>query len=136
MFCEYTLDTVHCEFGEEIGQALTAVQFAGMLENIFQWGGSAQDEIVFTLTAAFTDEAAYVVGEQSILDARGSIRLIWRALDAASPPLYPSGVADLAAWGHGSWPPTNWPVIGRAPGVAIWVAVHPRAGQFTRVRMP
>jgi ADP-ribose pyrophosphatase YjhB (NUDIX family) len=38
-FGEYARDTVHRELQEEIGQALTAVQLAGVLENIFQWGG-------------------------------------------------------------------------------------------------
>ncbi|MGO8884787.1 MAG: NUDIX domain-containing protein [Streptosporangiaceae bacterium] len=101
-FGEYALDTVHREFQEEIGQALLAVQLAGVLENIFEWGGSRQHEIVFVFTAAFADEAAYKIGEQAILDARGSTRVIWRAAGAASPPLYPVGVADLAAYERGS----------------------------------
>ena len=96
-FGEYALDTVHREFAEEIGQALTAVLLAGVLENIFQWGGSTQHEIVFVFAAAFADEAAYEINEQAILDARGSSRVIWRAAGATSPPLYPAGVADLAA---------------------------------------
>ena len=95
-------NTVHREFQEEIGQALLAVQLAGVLENIFEWGGSRQHEIVFVFTAAFADEAAYKIGEQAILDARGSTRVIWRAAGAASPPLYPVGVADLAAYERGS----------------------------------
>ena len=41
-FGEYALDTVHREFQEEIGQALTAVQLAGVLENIFAWSGSTK----------------------------------------------------------------------------------------------
>jgi ADP-ribose pyrophosphatase YjhB (NUDIX family) len=96
-FGEYALDTVHREFGEEIGQALTAARLAGVLENIFQWGGSTQHEIVFVFTAALADEAAYETGEQTILDARGSTRVIWRAAGVARPPLYPVGVADLVA---------------------------------------
>ena len=98
-FGEYALDTVHREFGEEIGQALTAVQLAGVLENIFEWDGSRQHEIVFVFAAAFADEAAYEIGEQTILDAPGGTRVIWRAARVASPPLYPVGVADLPAHG-------------------------------------
>lgn len=101
-FGEYALETVHREFGEEIGQTLTAVQLAGVLENIFQWGGSRQHEIVFVFTAAFADKAAYEIGEQAILDARGSTRVIWRAAGMDSPPLYPVGVADLTAHGGSS----------------------------------
>jgi len=99
-FGEYARDTVHREFREEIGQTLTEVRLAGVLENIFTWGGTPQHEIVFIFTAAFADEAAYQVPEQAIADDRGRARVIWRAPAAASPPLYPAGVADLAARGR------------------------------------
>ena len=95
-FGEYALDTVHREFREEIGQALAGVQLAGVLENIFQWGGATQHEIVFVFTAAFADEAAYEIPEQAIADDRGRARVIWRMPGTASPPLYPVGVADMA----------------------------------------
>ena len=101
-FGEYALDTVHREFQEEIGQALTGVRLAGVLENIFQWDGTTQHEIVFIFTAAFADEAAYEIPEQTVLDARGMTRVIWRMPEAASPPLYPVGVADMAAEGGAS----------------------------------
>jgi len=96
-FGEYAVDTVHREFREEIGQELTAVRLAGVLENIFQWGGTPQHEIVFIFTAALADEAADEIPEQTIADDRGRARVIWRPPGAASPPLYPVGVADLAA---------------------------------------
>ena len=95
-FGEYALDTVHREFREEIGQALTRVRLAGVLENIFLWGSATKHEIVFVFTAAFADEAAYEIGEQAILDTSERTRVIWRPPRAASPPLYPEGVADLA----------------------------------------
>jgi ADP-ribose pyrophosphatase YjhB (NUDIX family) len=101
-FGEYALETVHREFQEEIGQALTAVRLAGVLENIFQWGDATQHEIVFIFTAAFADEAAYEIPEQAIADDHGRARVIWRMPEAASPPLYPVGVADLAAEGGAS----------------------------------
>jgi ADP-ribose pyrophosphatase YjhB (NUDIX family) len=101
-FGEYALDSVHREFREEIEQEITGVRLAGVLENIFEWGGATQHEIVFVFTAALADERAYEILEQVILDARASTPVIWRAHHAASPPLYPAGVADLAAAGHGS----------------------------------
>jgi ADP-ribose pyrophosphatase YjhB (NUDIX family) len=100
-FGEYALDTVHRELQEEIGQALTGVRLAGVLENIFRWGGATQHEIVFIFTAAFADEAAYQLPEQAIADDHGRARVIWRMPEAASPPLYPVGVADMAAQGGG-----------------------------------
>ena len=96
-FGEYALNTVHRELREEIGQALTGVRLAGVLENIFAWGGTTEHEIVFVFTAAFADEAAYEITEQAILDSRASTRVIWRPLGPARPPLYPVGVADMAA---------------------------------------
>jgi ADP-ribose pyrophosphatase YjhB (NUDIX family) len=96
-FGEYAIDTVHREFQEEIAQALTDVRLAGVLENIFEWDGATQHEIVFIFTAAFADEAAYEIPEQVIADDRGGARVIWRMSGAAGPPLYPVGVAELAA---------------------------------------
>jgi hypothetical protein len=72
---------------EEIGQALTGVRLAGVLENIFGWGGGTQHEIVCICTAAFADEAAYEIPEQTILDDGDRTRVIWRMPEAASPPL-------------------------------------------------
>lgn len=93
---EYALDTVQREFHEEIGQALTGVRLAGVLENLFQWNGTTQHEVVFVFAAGFADEAAYEIPEQVIRDTPEQSRVIWRPPDAASPPLYPEGVADLA----------------------------------------
>jgi ADP-ribose pyrophosphatase YjhB (NUDIX family) len=94
-FGEYALDTVRRELMEEIGQQLTAARLAGVIENIFQWDGETQHEIVFMFVAAFADAAAYEIAEQAILDDRRGTRVIWRSPEAASPPLYPTGVADL-----------------------------------------
>jgi len=96
-FGEYAVDALHRELREEIGQALTEVRPAGVLENIFTWRGATKHEIVFVFTAAFADEAAYEIGEQAILDARTRTRVIWRPRGTAGPPLYPVGVADMAA---------------------------------------
>jgi ADP-ribose pyrophosphatase YjhB (NUDIX family) len=49
------------EFHEEIGQALTEVRLAGVLENIFEWNGAAEHGIVFIFTAALADETAVLV---------------------------------------------------------------------------
>lgn len=95
-FGEYALDTVHREFREEIGQRLTGVRLLGVLENIFQWDGALQHEVVFTFTASFADMAAYEIPEQRVLDqADGRARVIWRPPHAAGPPLYPAGLAGL-----------------------------------------
>lgn len=98
-FGEYALDTVHREFQEEIGQPLTRVRLAGVIENIFPWDGAVQHEIVFVFTAAFADETACEIPEQTILDALDATRVIWRMPEVAGPPLYPVGVADMAARG-------------------------------------
>lgn len=93
---ERALDTVQREFREEIGQALTGVRLAGVLENLFQWNGATQHEVVFVFSAGFADESAYEIPEQVIRDSTEQSRVIWRLPDTASPPLYPEGVADLA----------------------------------------
>jgi ADP-ribose pyrophosphatase YjhB (NUDIX family) len=95
-FGEYAMDTIHREFQEEIGQRLTSVRQVGVLENIFQWQGATQHEVVFVFSADFADESAYEIDSQVILDDPGS-RVIWRAASTATPPLYPGGVAALGA---------------------------------------
>ncbi len=93
-FGEYALETIHREFLEEIGQRLTGVRLLGVLENIFDWHGSTEHEVVFIFSAAFADEAAYEIEEQTILDEPGT-RVLWRAADAVSPPLYPARLREL-----------------------------------------
>jgi ADP-ribose pyrophosphatase YjhB (NUDIX family) len=113
-FGEYALDTLRREFREEIGQALTAVRPAGVVQNIFGWNGATEHEVIFVFTAAFADQAAYEIAEQVIRDTGGKTRVIWRSPDTASPPLYPAGVADLGPAGargdNGS--STNWFLAG------------------------
>jgi ADP-ribose pyrophosphatase YjhB (NUDIX family) len=94
---EYARQTLEREFVEEISQELTDIHLLGVLENIFDWHGSTAHEIVFLFRAAFADPAAYQIDEQRILDADDQARVIWRPADATWPPLYPAGVAELAA---------------------------------------
>jgi ADP-ribose pyrophosphatase YjhB (NUDIX family) len=95
-FGEYAIDTIHREFGEEIGQRLTGVRLLGVLENIFQWQGAAQHEVVFVFRAAFADPAAYEIQEQPIRDQPDlGDQVMWRPADADDPPLYPNGLAGL-----------------------------------------
>jgi ADP-ribose pyrophosphatase YjhB (NUDIX family) len=98
-FGEYAAGTARRELREEIGQELADVRLAGVLENIFEWGGATQHEIVFIFTAALADEAAYEIPEQTILDEQDGPRVIWRSPREAVPPLYPPGAADLAGRG-------------------------------------
>lgn len=73
-----------------------------MLENIFEWDGATQHEIVFIFTAAFADKAVYHIPEQTILDGQGMTRVLWRMRGATSPSLCPAGFADMAAPGGAS----------------------------------
>jgi ADP-ribose pyrophosphatase YjhB (NUDIX family) len=95
-FGEYATDALRREFREEIGQVLSAVRLAGVLENIFEWAGATQHEIVFVFAAVFADDAAYEIPEQVVRDARRRTRVIWRAAKTVSPPLYRAGLAHLA----------------------------------------
>jgi ADP-ribose pyrophosphatase YjhB (NUDIX family) len=98
-FGEYTLETVHREFREELAQELTDVRLLGVLENIFSWQGSrvgTQHEVVFIFSAAFAAADAYEVEEQLILD-NADRRVLWRPANAVRPPLYPAGLSELIA---------------------------------------
>jgi len=97
-FGEYALDTIHREFGEEIGQRLTGVRLLGVLENIFPWHGGTEHEVVFIFSAAFADPAAYEITEQVIVDdTEPKSRVVWRDPGTVSPPLYPAGLTELIA---------------------------------------
>lgn len=99
-FGEYALDTIHREFLEEISQPLTGVRLLGVLENIFPWHGGTEHEVVFIYGAAFADRAAYEIEEQVIADdTEPKSRVLWRAADAVTPPLYPAGLTELIASG-------------------------------------
>ena len=99
-FGEYALDTIHREFGEEIGQVLTGVRLLGVLENIFPWRGGTEHEVVFIYEAALASGAAYEIEEQLIRDdTEPRSRVLWRPADAVSPPLYPAGLTELIAGG-------------------------------------
>jgi ADP-ribose pyrophosphatase YjhB (NUDIX family) len=95
-FGEYAVDTIHREFGEEIGQRLTGVRRLGVLENIFPWHGGTEHEVVFIFSAAFADPAAYEIEEQVIAD-KTEDRVLWRAPGTVNPPLYPAGLTELIA---------------------------------------
>ena len=97
-FGEYARDTIHREFGEEIGQRLTGVRLLGVLENIFPWQGGTEHEVVFIFSAAFADPAAYEIDEQVIADKTEN-RVFWRAPGTVRPPLYPAGLTELIAGG-------------------------------------
>jgi ADP-ribose pyrophosphatase YjhB (NUDIX family) len=95
-FGEYAVDTLHREFGEEIGQRLTDVRLLGVLENIFRWQGEPAHEVVFLFTAALADQTAYEIEEQVIADdTEPRSRVRWRPAGASSPPLYPGGLTEL-----------------------------------------
>jgi ADP-ribose pyrophosphatase YjhB (NUDIX family) len=97
-FGEYAADTIHREFLEEIDQVVTDVRLLGVLENIFGWRGGTEHEVVFIFAAAFASAAAYEIEEQLIRDdTEPKNRVIWRAADAVSPPLYPTGLSELIA---------------------------------------
>lgn len=95
-FGEYAADTIRREFVEELGQAVAGLRLLGVLENIFPWQGGTEHEVVFIFAAAFVSAAAYSIEEQPILD-NPDRRVLWRAADAVSPPLYPAGLTELIA---------------------------------------
>jgi ADP-ribose pyrophosphatase YjhB (NUDIX family) len=100
-FGERAIDTIHREFGEEIGQRLAGVRLLGVLENIFQWQGALHHEVVFVFRAAFADPAAYEIERQPIRDQPDDgDRVMWRPAGASGPPLYPDGLAELLAAGE------------------------------------
>jgi ADP-ribose pyrophosphatase YjhB (NUDIX family) len=97
-FGEYAAGTIRREFLEEIGQAISGVQLLGVVENLFRWQDRDQHEVVFVFRAQMDDTEAYEIAEQLVRDdTRGYTRVVWRQPGTVTPPLYPEGVAELAA---------------------------------------
>lgn len=97
-FGEYAIETVRRETMEEIRAEVYDLRYLGTLENIFTFNGEKGHEIVFVYDGKLTDKALY---EKEIIhgDEFGEpIKVIWLDLskmDSASPPLYPTGLAEL-----------------------------------------
>ena len=97
-FGEYSDETIRRELKEEIQAEVSDLRYLGTLENIFTFNGENGHELVFVYDGKLTDKALY---EKEFLqgDELGtSFKAIWvdlRGIGPDSPPLYPTGLAEL-----------------------------------------
>jgi 8-oxo-dGTP pyrophosphatase MutT (NUDIX family) len=97
-FGEYSDETVRRELMEEIQAEVSDLRYLGALENIFTFNGEKGHEIVFIYDGKLTDKTLY---EKVLLqgDEPGTaLKAIWVDLcdiGPGSPPLYPTGLAEL-----------------------------------------
>jgi 8-oxo-dGTP pyrophosphatase MutT (NUDIX family) len=98
-FGELASETVARELMEELGMEVRVGELLGVFENRFQFDGNPGHEIVFVLATDFLDPAAYELEQFEFLDADDAATtlplVIWRPANAATPPLYPTGVEQL-----------------------------------------
>jgi 8-oxo-dGTP pyrophosphatase MutT (NUDIX family) len=97
-FGEYSIETVRREIMEEIQAEVYDLRCLGALENIFTFNGENGHEIVFVYDGKLIDKALYEKGIIHGDEFGEPLKVIWLDLSEigpASPPLYPTGLADL-----------------------------------------
>jgi 8-oxo-dGTP pyrophosphatase MutT (NUDIX family) len=107
-FGEYGHETVARELMEEIGQAVTNLDYLGTLENIFVFNGERGHEIVRVYDGEFVDKSLYerevVYGNEEDEEHKGEFKAVWKSLDFfrdGHAPLYPDGLLELLTTNHG-----------------------------------
>lgn len=102
-FGEYGYQTIAREIMEEIGEAVTGIDYLGTLENIFVYNGQPGHEIVLVYDGQFSSAALYdrepIEGYER--DDQLLFKAYWKPLDFFSPggpPLYPDGLIQLLRW--------------------------------------
>ena len=99
-FGERTEDTVVREIEEELGQAVTNLRLATVLENLFVGEGEQGHEIVFVYDGKFIDGSVYDQSKLLGVEANGEpIHAVWRRLDTFDNCnlLVPIGLAEALA---------------------------------------
>jgi 8-oxo-dGTP pyrophosphatase MutT (NUDIX family) len=97
-FGEYSAETVRRELMEEIQAEVSDLRYLGTLENIFTFNGENGHEIVFVYDGKFTDMALYERERLQGDELGTTFEAIWvdlREIGPGSPPLYPTGLAEL-----------------------------------------
>lgn len=96
---EKSSDTVIREFDEETGLKIKDPRFLGIIENIFEWEGRPDHEIVLVYEADFADKSAYK--EESVVrydDFNRKKIARWMPIESfliKENVLYPNGLLDL-----------------------------------------
>jgi 8-oxo-dGTP pyrophosphatase MutT (NUDIX family) len=104
---ETSAAAVEREFREELGVEVSAGEIVGTVENVFQWDGESQTEVVVLRRVSFEDESLYERDRFHGVDAGGSVEYeaTWETLAelrARAEPLYPEGIdAILSGDGGG-----------------------------------
>lgn len=97
-FGEYSNETVRRELMEEIQAEVSDLRYLGTLENIFTFNGEKGHEIVFVYDGKLTDKALYKRERLHGDEFGTAFEAIWidlREIGSSSPPLYPTGLAEL-----------------------------------------
>ena len=80
-FGEYALDAAKREVKEEIGQEITNEVLLDISENIFEYNGIQEHEIVFAYRAEFLDEKAYEMELKGVESDGKAITLTWLTVE-------------------------------------------------------
>lgn len=98
-FGEHSEAALRREMQEELGTAIDAVRFLGVIENRFTFAGKSAHEIDFIYEATFPDRSRYAQEHFVIIEPDGT-RFEAQWVDVVSPapggfPLCPEGLTEL-----------------------------------------
>jgi len=94
---EKAADAAVREIVEEVQHTVVAPELLGVVENIFTFEGEPGHEIVFVYRADVPTDLVPDEGAWFAEDDGAPMYVLWRDLDATTPPLYPDGLAALTA---------------------------------------
>ena len=86
------------ELGEEIGATTNRIEYLGLLEDIFEWGGQKRHEIYLLYDVVLADDTVYDAAEVPVVEPDGTAYLArWRPLSdfRTGARLVPDGLLDL-----------------------------------------
>jgi 8-oxo-dGTP pyrophosphatase MutT (NUDIX family) len=78
---ETTLEALRREIHEELTQEITDARLLGVLENLFEWEGKPEHEIVFVYDARFVDNKVYSKKELVVQEQNEISKASWRSID-------------------------------------------------------
>ena len=97
-FGERSDETIRRELLEEIKAEVSDLRYLGVLENIFVYEAEKGHEVVLVYDGQFVDRSLYKKTTINGDEFGSPFRAVWidlKTLGLGSPPLYPTGLAEL-----------------------------------------
>jgi len=78
---ESSLEALKREFEEEIGEQIVVKDFAGMVENFFEYNQKKYHELMLVFNVDFVNKELYDVSKIKGLEENGKIEFVWKNIN-------------------------------------------------------